>query len=310
VPFKRGQLHYFITVADEGQITRAAAKLHIAQPALSQAIAQLEAELGVKLLERHPRGVTLTAAGEQFYEKAHVALAAATDAIQTARSLARGRQGTIAFGFLGSPPAFDSPRALESFAEAHPGIDLRYQELPFPWTPTHSWLAEVDVAVCHRPPADPKVWTYTLRLEPRAVLAPTRHPLAGRGELTVAELIDETFIGFHPSVEPAWAGFWSLDDHRGGPPRHVTEDQAVNPQEVLASLAARLAITTVPSSIAGLLATVATGLVAIPVLDAEPVAVTLVGHEDHRNPLVATLAAFVRSLVETGADGPAARSRT
>lgn len=225
--------------------------------------------------------------------------AAATDAVETAQSLARGDAGTIAFGFLGSPPAFDSPRALEAFAEAHPDINIRYQELPFPFTPTSSWLSQVDIAACHRPPADPKVWARTLRLEPRAVLAPTRHPLATRNELTLAEVMDETFVGFHPSVEPAWAGFWSLDDHRGRPPRHVTDDRAANPQEVLASLASGLAITIVPSSIAGLLANVVTGLAAIPLTDADPTAVTLVGHADRRNPLVQVLVAFAGNLAET-----------
>jgi LysR family nitrogen assimilation transcriptional regulator len=66
--FRRGHLRYFVTVVEERQITRAAAKLHIAQPALSHAMAQLEAELGVQLLERHARGVTPTAAGSRLYE--------------------------------------------------------------------------------------------------------------------------------------------------------------------------------------------------------------------------------------------------
>ena len=65
--FRRGQLRYFVTVADEGQITRAARKLHLAQPSLSQAITQLEAEVGFKLLQRHTHGVTLTPAGQKFY---------------------------------------------------------------------------------------------------------------------------------------------------------------------------------------------------------------------------------------------------
>jgi DNA-binding transcriptional LysR family regulator len=297
--FKRAQLRYFVAVAEEEQLTRAAAKLRIAQPALSQAIAQFESELGFRLFERHSRGVELTPAGATLYGKARQAVAASLDALQTAQALARAETGTIAFGFLGSPPAFDSPRALEAFAAAYPGIKIRYQELQFPSIPTSSWLSDVDVAACHRPASDPEVWAQTLRLEPRAVLAPTRHRLANRRELTVAEAIDETFIGFHPSVEPTWAGFWSLDDHRGGPPSHVTDDHAANPQEVLASLAARLAITAVPVSIGQRLASALTGLVAIPLRDAEPTAVTLVGHEDHRNPLVQALVAFASNLADS-----------
>ncbi len=300
-PFKRGQLHYFVTVAEEGQITLAAAKLHMAQPALSQAIGQLETDLGFRLFERHARGVTLTSAGEKFYEKAQRAVLAATEAIQTARSLERAESGTIEFGFVGSPPGLDSPGPLEAFARAHPRIDICYRELPFPSMPTTSWMVEVDLAVSAQPPADPNIWSHVLRREPRVVLTSSRHALARRDMLTVAEVIDEAFIGLHPSIEPAWAGFWSLDDHRGGPPRRVTADRAGNPQEVLASLAVRRAITTVPASVAALTTKVLPGLAAIPLRDAELAVIMLLGHEDRRNRLVQTFVAFARSVSSTGA---------
>jgi DNA-binding transcriptional LysR family regulator len=297
--FKPEQLRFFVTVAQEGQFARAAAKLQIAQPALSRTISQLETEVGLKLFERHPRGVTLTPAGERFCEVAGRAVAAAADAADTAAWLVRAASGTIAFGFLGAAPGLDSPSLLEAFAKKHPGIDIRYQELPFPFAPTSVWLSEVDVAVLHRPPADPNVWARTLRLEPRAVLIPTRHRLSSRSELTVADVIDESFIGFHPSIEPAWAGFWSLDDHRGGPPREVTVDRAANPQEVIASLAVRSAITTVPASVAKLVVSALPGIVAIPLRDAQPAAITMVGPEGRRNPLVAALADFAESSPPT-----------
>jgi DNA-binding transcriptional LysR family regulator len=302
MPFRRGQLRYFVTVAEEGQITRAARRLNVAQPALSHAIAQLESELGLALLQRHPRGVTLTAAGEQFYEKARLAVAAASDAAQSARSFSRAQRGTIEFGFVGTPPGLDSPAPLEAFAGLHPDIDIRYQELAFPSAPISSWLEQVDIAVCHRPPAHPDVWTQALRLEPRAVLAPSRHPLARRDQLAVAEVIDETFIGLHPSVEPTWAGFWSLDDHRHGPPRDVTLDRAANPQEVLAALTVRRAITTVPATVASLIPAVVNGVVAIPLRDAEPAVVVLVGHANRKNPLVGAFTTFAQNVVEGARD--------
>ena len=90
--FRPGALRYFVTVAEEGQITRAAEKLHVAQPAVSQAIAHLESDLGVELLERHPRGVSLTAAGEAFLAKARIAVASADDAVDTAHMLARAEE--------------------------------------------------------------------------------------------------------------------------------------------------------------------------------------------------------------------------
>jgi len=292
--FRRGHLLYFVTVAEQGQITRAAHKLHIAQPALSQAIAQLEADLGLQLLDRHARGVRLTPAGEQFLVKAREALSAWTVALATAQSFAHEQQGTIEFGFLGSPPGLDSPEQLQRFASWYPGIDVRYRELPFPTVPTSTWLSDVDVAVCHTPPADPKVWSHTLRSEPRAVLAPSGHRLAALEHVTVEELLEETFIGFHPRVAPDWAGFWSLDDHRGRPPEHSTSDHAANPQEVLAALALRDAVTTVPASVAHVLASVFSGVSAVELRGAAPATIALCGHSERRNPRVAALLEFAR----------------
>ena len=273
-------------------MTRAARRLDVAQPALSQAIAQLEAEFGLKLLDRHARGVSLTPAGVALYEKASLAVAANEDAAQTARSLARSQRGAIEFGFVGSPPGLDSPRALEAFALTYPEIEIHYRELPFPTLPTARWLADVDVVACHLPPADTDVWCRPLRSEPRMILAPRRHHLSSREQLSVAEVLDETFIGFDPAIDPDWAGFWSLDDHRGGAPSRLTGDRAANPQEVLAALAMSDAVTTVPSSVAGVILNVLTGVVLIPLLDAEHSNIVLAGHKGRHNPLVGTLVSF------------------
>ena len=202
----------------------------------------------------------------------------------------------VEWGFVVAPPGLHSPGPLKAFAATHPDVDIRYRELPFPFTPTRSWLSEVDVAVCHLPPADPKVWSRQLYREPRVVLAANGHPLAARSELTVAEVLDETFIGFHPATDAAWAGFWSLDDHRGAAPRSVTGDRAANGQEVLASLAVRTAITTAPASVAGVVTSSRTGVVTIPLSDAQPSDVVLVGREDRRSPSVEAVLAFLLAL--------------
>jgi DNA-binding transcriptional LysR family regulator len=285
-------LEYFVAVAEEGQMTRAARRLDVAQPALSQAIAQLEAEFGLKLLDRHARGVSLTPAGAALYEKARVAVAANADAAQTARALARTQAGTIDFGFVGSPPGLDSREQLEAFSAAYPEIEIRYRELAFPTLPTARWLADVDVVACHLPPSDPNVWCQPLRREPRMILAPRRHPLSRRAEVSVADVLDEAFIGFDPAIDPDWAGFWSLDDHRGGPPERSTGDRAANPQEVLAALSMSEAITAIPSSVSGVILNVLTGVTAIRLLDAEPSLIVLAGHQGRANPLVGTLLSF------------------
>ena len=120
-----------------------------------------------------------------------------------------------------------------------------------------------------------------------------RHRLAGRSELRVADIIDETFIGFGPLVEPAWAGFWSLDDHRGEPAQ-VTPDQATGPQEVLAALAVRDAITLVPASVVPIIVNVLTGISCIPLIDAEPAEIMIVGHGDRRNQIIDGFLDFLR----------------
>ena len=234
--FRRGHLDYFVAVAEEGQITRAAARLHVAQPALSQAMAQLEGELGVTLLQRHSRGVTLTPAGEAFLPKARAAVAAHSEAALTAEWLARAAHGNIDFGFVGHAPALDSPGLLEAFRSSHPDVNLRFRELPFPSSPTKLWLSEVDLAVCHRPPEDPDTWMHTLREEPRVVLLSRTHELADSDQLAVEDVVGQTFVGVDPSVDADWRGFWSLDDYRGSAAAR-TRDHAKNAQEMLAALA-------------------------------------------------------------------------
>ena len=306
--FRRGHLEYFVIVAEEGQITSAARRLGVAQPALSQAIAQLESETGVKLLERHARGVRLTPAGESFNAKARLAVAATGEALNTARSLARAQEGTIEFGFLGAPPSIEGRIEMEGFAMAYPDIEVHYRDLPFPSRSTSAWLGDVDVATCHLPPADEGVWSKVVRDEPRIALVPSVHRRAGCEELRVEDLLDETYIGFASSVDPVWAGFWSLDDHRGGPPERVTGDHASNPQEVLAALGGGAgAVTIVPLAAANVLKGVLAGTAAIPVRDAMPSRIALVGHEDGRNPLVAALVAYADVVAAARAEaGPGA----
>ncbi|HMD56278.1 MAG TPA: LysR family transcriptional regulator [Solirubrobacteraceae bacterium] len=298
--FRRGHLLYFVTVAEEGQMTRAARKLHLAQPALSQAMAQLEADVGVALLERHARGVTLTLAGEVFLAKARAAVSAWSDAVSAAQVLGPAEAGAIEFGFVGPPPGLDSPDELEAFALGHPHIDIRYREMAFPLHSTAAWLADVDVAVTHVPLSSGDTWTQLVRREPRVVLVPRLHRLATAPEVSVADVIDEKFVGFHPSVEPGWAGFWSLDDHRGCPPRASSRDRACSPQEVLAALAVRSGITTVPAAVARLAVSSLGDLVAVPLRDADPATVVLVGREDRRSVHVEALRAFAARLLAPG----------
>ncbi len=293
--FKRGQLHYFLAVAEEGQITRAALRLHIAQPALTQAMRQLESDLGVELLERHARGVTLTAAGETFLPKARAAVAMEHEVALAARSLARAAQGVLEIGFVGPPPTLSAPALFAAFEAEQPTAELALRDLPFPRGRTADWLADVDVAFCHQPELDADVCAHALRTEPRAVFTQTAHPLAEHSELQLADVLGETFVSYHPDVQSEWAGFHSLDDHRGHPPPSLTVDHAETSLQMLGIMTTRNAITTVPHCDARLVAQTLPGLAAIPVIDADPATLSLVWRADNPNPLVATLVALARA---------------
>jgi DNA-binding transcriptional LysR family regulator len=297
---RRNQLQYLVTVAEEGQITSAARKLHLAQPALSQAIAQLESELGIELLERHPRGVTLTSAGAAFLIKARVALAAETDAAQLAQSLARAARGALVIGFVGPPPPLSMPELFEEFGARHPDSQLSYKDLPFPCGPTGGWLADVDVAICHAPRQEDGIVQLPLRVERRAVVLGRLHPLADRDELTVEELLDEEFVSYHPDVQREWAGFHSLDDHRGGPPRRLTDDEALTSLQMLGVMTSGKALAVVPEADARLAVEVVPSARVIPIADAAPVRVSLVWRYDSQNQMIDALADIAASRVIDG----------
>jgi LysR family transcriptional regulator, hca operon transcriptional activator len=297
--FRPAQLRYFVTVAEEGQVTSAAKKLDLAQPALSQAISQLEAELGLQLLERHARGVRLTVEGKEFLPKARAAVQSEQDAEREARSLAAG-EGTLEVGFVGPPPTINASQLFSAFQRAHREVEVSFRDLPFPRGSTGHWLGSVDVAFCHRPDLDPTVQVKPVRAEPRALVAHKSHPLAAQKELPVEAVLDQTFISYHPAVQAAWAGFHSLDDHRGGPPGSVTADHVATSLQMLGILSTGRAVAAVPACDARIAASVLPDVVAIPLIDADPAILSLVCHASACPPLVRALLDIGDELAERG----------
>jgi DNA-binding transcriptional LysR family regulator len=287
-------MRYLAAIAEEGQISRAAAKLNLGRAALSDAIAQLESEVGVRLLERGTRGVVLTAAGEAFLERGQGALGIEDEAAHAAQSLARAEQGMLTIGFIGPPPTLSSPELFDRFSQENAAAQLSFQDLTFPSGSTARWLTGVDAAICHAPAAEASVSIQPLRLEPRAVVAPRDHRLAGAKELTLADVLDESFVSYHRDVQPQWAAFHSLDDARGGPPAHMTEDRVLTTLQMLAVMSSSPAITTVPLCDARLAEQVMPNVTAIALSDVAPATVSLVSRRDNRNPLLGALTALAR----------------
>src|ERR1700761_7222500 len=274
-------------------MTRAAKRLQLAQPALSQAIARLEKQLGIKLLERNPRGVTVTPAGAAFLAKAQAALASVEDLNATARSLARDEQGRLHAGFMSLTPPMMAGELFPRFEAEHPEVTIEWRQLGYPTLEPRSWLGDTDAGLIWFPPTGPGVASQPIRSSPLVVAMNERHRLAGRTELRVEDVLDETFPGIVEWCDPGWLGRWGLDAYRGAPARR-TDDLAVTPEEVASMVAAGRAITTVPAIVAVPFAHL--GIRAIPLVDAEPAVLTLVWPEGAATRLVEDLAGLAREL--------------
>lgn len=290
------QLRYLIAVAEDGNLTAAARRLNVAQPALSQAIRQLETELGIKLLDRHNRGASLTQEGVSFLLKARLAAQAEAEAVHTAETLARAAQGGITVGFVGPPPAIARQELFAALARAQPCAQVFFRELPFPHGATGAWLAGVDVAICHAPVAEEGVELEPLCSEPRTVLAQRDHPLARSGELDASEVLADRFVSYHPDVQRQWAGFHCLDDLRGGPPERMSDEHAFTPLEMLGLVSGAAGITTAPLLDAKLAEQTVPQVAAIPLRGADPVAVSLAWRSDNPNPLIQALVRAARGV--------------
>jgi DNA-binding transcriptional LysR family regulator len=187
-------IRYFVAVAEEGNFTRAAERLHMAQPPLSAAVRQLEQQLGVALLDRSSRQVRLTAAGEQMLERGRELLAQADSVVRDVQAVERSPSGLLRCGL--SPAArFDLvPDLLERWSTAAPGVMLHTSE-----GTTGALLRDVrqgrlDLAVVFCPSELSELASMTLRDEPVVVHLRHEHPLASRTQVALHELADETLL--------------------------------------------------------------------------------------------------------------------
>ena len=188
-------LRYFRAVAEELHFGRAAQRLHIAQPPLSQQIRQLERELGVELLVRSTRRVELTPAGEAYLRRAVTILDAVDDAGRQAQRVAQGIEGRLAVGCVGSATYSLLPRLVRALRDALPGVEVSVRGEMLAPAQTSALLAgEIDLALL-RPPIDhPAIRTETLRRDRLIVALPDGHALARSEQVQIAELRDEDFV--------------------------------------------------------------------------------------------------------------------
>ena len=246
-------LRYFLAVAEELHFHRAATRLHISQPPLSQQIRALERELGVTLLERNRRRVTLTAAGEVFRDDARTILAAVDRATDRARNVARGAVGTLSIGFVGSAMFSPTlPEILREFRDGHPDVELVLRELPTVAQMNALVAGELDLGVIRGPmpegELDAQLELLTIQREHLIAALPAEHPLAARRRLRAESLRGETFVILTRREAPGlFAGLASAMGEAGGLPDDVLE--VAEMQTIISLVSAGFGVSLVPASV-------------------------------------------------------------
>jgi DNA-binding transcriptional LysR family regulator len=188
-------LRYFRAVGEELHFGRAAERLHIAQPPLSQQIRQLERELGVSLLTRTTRSVELTAAGETYLQRTVEILDAVDEAGNQARRIAAGAEGRVAIGCVGSATYSLLPQLVRALGESLPGVEVSVRgEMLAPAQLEALRSGTIDLALLRPPVNQDGIVAETVRRDRLLVALPADHRLAGRTEVTVHELRDEDFV--------------------------------------------------------------------------------------------------------------------
>jgi len=244
-------LRYFITVAEELHFGRAAQRLHIAQPPLSQQIRQLEEELGVVLFHRTKRSVQLTDAGQVFLEEAKQVLIQAAQAVQAAQRASRGEIGQLVVSFVSSAAYNVLPKILQAFRARFPEVNLALHELTTDKQLQGLRDGWIDVGFLRPPIEDDTLSLATIFKESLIVALPEIHPLSRQPQVPLKALINEFFILFPRPLGPKlYDQIVGLCQQAGFSPNVVQE--AIQMQTIVSLVAAEIGIALVPASVQNL----------------------------------------------------------
>jgi DNA-binding transcriptional LysR family regulator len=193
-------LRYFVAVAEELHFGRAALRLHLAQPPLSQQIRKLEEILGYPLFLRTSRAVKLTSAGEVFLERARRTLRNVQEDMDEARSVGRGEEGFLRVGFIGSAMLTPLPAMLGRYRRLYPKVNLQLHESHTSAVVQKLLKGELDAGFLRDGGRASGLEIEPLFSEPFIAVLPKKHPLAKHKTISAKELRDEPFVFFSPSA--------------------------------------------------------------------------------------------------------------
>lgn len=295
------ELRYFVAVAEELHFSRAAEQLHLDQPTLSRHVRRLEQRLGVELLRRTTRSVSLTEPGRAFLEKARATLAAADSAVESAREAAAGHVGVLRVGMIAQVASDLRAESARLFEERYPNAELKVIG-GYPYVEPTCGLAsgETDAAFVWEPIVHSQIETVTLFEEPRYVVFADDHRLAAKETVTLDDIEDEPVCGFpaeyydDPTVA-TWADHFQLQPRPDGTRRPVGAAVANRDEWVDALLRGR-AISPTPYSTATYYRW--PGVTFVPLEGAPPIKVGIAWRRDRWSTLVKNFVRLVRELQE------------
>jgi LysR family transcriptional regulator, benzoate and cis,cis-muconate-responsive activator of ben and cat genes len=293
------QLRYFVAVAEELHFSRAAARLNLAQSALSSQVRALEREVGGPLLVRSTRRVALTPAGEALLRDASEILAAADGALDRARALARGEAGALTIGSMGPAGGGLLAPLLARLGSRHPGLRVEVRALDFSDIVESVRDRHVDVAFLYLPLDEPELELIPLISEPRVVVLPRDHRLARRRRLRPRDLRDETFIMQPQAVPEIWRDHWLLVDEFGERPR-ISPRTADKLEDWLTLIGQGEGIDTAPAIISRYYAW--PDVAFVPLVDAAPATLAIARRRGEADPILDEFTALALEIAATASE--------
>jgi DNA-binding transcriptional LysR family regulator len=242
-------LRYFLAVAETLHFSKAARRLGMAQPPLSQQIKRLEQLLGHALFERTTRGAKLTPAGQLLARRARSTMEKVDEDLAQVRRLGRGEEGTLTVGFSGSVMFTELPAAIQSFRRRYPKVELRLRELVTSAQIAALLNGQIDLAFLRDGDPTEGIRIATLLNEKYVAVLPEAHPLALRKTLNVKALEGEPFVMFARRMGPLAYDRTIACCERGGFRPNIVQDA---PQwlTLVRLVAAGLGVTLAPACVA------------------------------------------------------------
>jgi DNA-binding transcriptional LysR family regulator len=286
-------LRYFIAVAEELNFSRAAQRMHMAQPPLSAAIRQLERDLGVDLFVRTTREVRLTEAGRAFLAGARRTLADAERAAEDAKRAAAGELGHLRMAYSWSTRFETLPALGRAFRASHPDVELLAQEMWNARMPAAFASGGIDIALSLCPEIGAELELAPIRKERLVALLPEAHRLAREDAIALSALADEEFILFPREIAPRLCdAFMSIFRRAGFEPR--VRNESFHTGWDLGVLAEIPAVALAPQTVAGALPD---GIVAVSLSEpSDSLETCILWRADDSSPAVAAFVAVARTL--------------